>query len=167
MVVTISDWKRISIIRAFITEMLSLEVTDLGDAKNISTATSELIENTVKYSAISGAVVSIKKDIDHGKMRLAISNITTTKQLTLFESILTILHEGTPKEVYRDMMLRSFNHSEKCQLGLARIQYECQGKISYSVSDNLSPILSLDKENETSTGLKLLTVTAEIPITFL
>lgn len=163
-----SDWKRISIIRSFITEMLSLEVRDLNDAKSISMATSELMENALKYSTIKGAVIAIKKDIDNGLVTLAMSNITTEGQLEAFKEIFEILHSDTPKEVYKQMMIRSFNQSERCQLGLARIQYECRSKLSYHVDNDLTPILKLTNTdaNFPTDGLRYLTVAVEIPVTF-
>ena len=134
-------WENVSNIRNFVTEILSTGIVDLDDAKKVATASSELVENVVKYSAAGGAMIDIKKDPVAGKISLTIKNIASIKNIQTFESIYNSVIDGDPKEVYKKMMLRSFNDPEHSQLGLARIRYECQGDIFYKVENRyLSPI---------------------------
>lgn len=157
-------WENVSNIRNFVTEMLSTGIVDINDAKKVATATSELVENIVKYSALGGALITILKDPCSGKVTLTIKNIASLDHLETFESIFKEITTGDPKEVYKKMMLRSFSNTEKSQLGLARIRYECQGIISYSISDDLDTILKQQGISIKDDTLKVLGVTVEIPV---
>ena len=157
-------WENVSNIRNFVTEILSTGIVDLNDAKKVATASSELVENVVKYSAAGGAVIDIKKDPVAGKISLTIKNIASIKNIQTFESIYKTVIEGDPKEVYKKMMLRSFNDPENSQLGLARIRYECQGDIFYEVSNDIDILSNIPDTDTHSNDKKLLSVTVEIPV---
>jgi hypothetical protein len=157
-------WENVSNIRNFVTEILSTGIVDLDDAKKVATASSELVENVVKYSVAGGAVIDIKKDPAAGKISLTIKNIATLKNIQTFESIYECVIDGDPKEVYKKMMLRSFSDPEHSQLGLARIRYECQGEISYDISDNIGVISNLPDTGNDFNDSRLLSVTVEIPV---
>ncbi len=157
-------WENVSNIRNFVTEILSTGIVDLDDAKKVATASSELVENVVKYSAAGGAVIDVKKDPEKGKISLTIKNIASLTNIETFESIYKTIIDGDPKEVYKKMMLRSFNDPEHSQLGLARIRYECRGDIFYEISDDIGIISNLPDTGNVSNGNKLLSVTVEIPV---
>ncbi len=157
-------WENVSNIRNFVTEMLSTGIVDVIDAKKVATASSELVENVVKYSVIGGAMIDIQKNLSEGKIALTIKNISSEKNIKTFESIYARVIKGDPKEVYKQMMLRSFNDPENSQLGLARIRYECQGNILYEISDDISSISNISQEDQIKNNLKLLSVTVEIPV---
>lgn len=157
-------WENVSNIRNFVTEILSTGIVDLDDAKKVATASSELVENVVKYSAVGGAVIDIKKDPVVGKISLTIKNIASLKNIQTFESIYKTVIDGDPKEIYKQMMLRSFNDPKHSQLGLARIRYECQGDIFYEVGNNTDIISNCPDIVDNSDDNKLLSVTVEIPV---
>ncbi len=157
-------WENVSNIRNFVAEILSTGIVDLDDAKKVATASSELVENVVKYSVAGGAVIDIKKDPDAGKVSLTIKNIAALKNIQTFESIYKTVIDGDPKEVYKKMMLRSFSDPDHSQLGLARIRYECQGEIFYEISDDIGIISNLPDTGNNFNGSKLLSVTVEIPV---
>ncbi|MFA5902975.1 MAG: hypothetical protein WC836_03505 [Desulfobacula sp.] len=157
-------WENVSNIRNFVTEILSTGIVDLDDAKKVATASSELVENVVKYSAVGGAVIDIKKDPAVGKISLTIRNIASLKNIQTFESIYKTVIDGDPKEIYKQMMLRSFNDPQHSQLGLARIRYECQGDIFYEVGNNTDIISNSPDIVDNSDDNKLLSVTVEIPV---
>ena len=159
-------WENVTNIRIFVTEILSSGIIDVEDAKKVATATSELVENLVKYSTISGADIRITRDKSIGKISLSISNITNQENLTAFETIYHEICQGEPKEAYKKMMLKSFQSDEKSQLGLARIRYECQGKITYNISNNIDIIEQHSEIEIPHNGDKLLNVTVEIPVAF-
>ncbi len=131
----------------------------------MATATSELVENIVKYSAVGGAQITILKDPGKGKVTLTIKNFASLNHLETFESIFQEINTGDPKDVYKKMMLRSFNSAKKSQLGLARIRYECQGDLSYHISDDLDSIPDQQKDTIDDYTLKVLSITVEIPVT--
>ncbi len=157
-------WESVSNIRNFVTDMLSTGIVDLNDAKKVATATSELVENIVKYSAAGGANITVLKDPACGRITLSIQNIAGPDHLADFESIFREISTGDPRETYKKMMLRSLSDTEKSQLGLARIRYECQGIISYTISDNLEEVLDREDIMEKPEGLRVLGVTVEIPV---
>ncbi len=157
-------WENVSNIRNFVTEMLSTGIVDTIDAKKVATASSELVENVVKYSSVGGAMIDIQKNLSEGKIALTIKNISSVENIKTFESIYQKVIQGDPKEVYKQMMIRSFNDPDNSQLGLARIRYECQGNILYEISDDISCISNISQENRSNKNLKLLSVTVEIPV---
>jgi len=157
-------WENVSNIRNFVTEILSTGIVDIDDAKKVATASSELVENVVKYSAVGGAMIDIKKDPVAGKISLTIKNIATHKNIQTFEAIYKSIIDGDPKEVYKKMMLRSFNDPDHSQLGLARIRYECQGDIFYEIGNNTDIISNSPDTDNNSDDYKLLSVTVEIPV---
>ncbi|MCD4676820.1 MAG: hypothetical protein K8S18_12620 [Desulfobacula sp.] len=157
-------WENVSNIRNFVTEMLSTGIVDINDAKKVATASSELVENVVKYSAAGGAMIDIKKDPGMGRIALTIKNIANYKHIDTFEAIYKKIMEGDPKEVYKKMMLRSFNDPDNSQLGLARIRYECQGEILYEISNDIKSIANVSDIDQSDDNLKLLSVTVEIPV---
>lgn len=157
-------WESVSIIRNFTTDMLSTGILDTNDAKKVATACSELIENVVKYSAAGGVAIDIKKDLGNGEIYLTIQNIANEEDLETFESVFQTVTSGDPKEVYKNMMLRSFSDPETSQLGLARIRYECQGELSYSISDNTNTIAQLQHSDSLQDDFKVLSVSVKIPV---
>lgn len=157
-------WENVSNIRNFVTEILSAGIIDLDDAKKVATASSELVENVVKYSSSGGAVIDIKKDPKAGKISLTISNVASHSNIQTFESIYNSVIDGDPKEVYKKMMLRSLSDPKQSQLGLARIRYECRGNISYEVTDDIHLLANSPEQKKYSDNDKLLSVTVEIPV---
>ncbi len=157
------EWENVSSVRHFISEMLSREFGGIVESKKISTATSELMENVVKYSTVSIANLSIKCDKDNSVIYLIATNAVSKGLLAKFESIFDEVHQGEPKEVYKEMMLRSLCETEVSQLGLARIRYECNGDISYEVSEYLDGSSEFRELPNTSDD-RLLTITVKIPI---
>jgi hypothetical protein len=157
-------WENVSNIRNFVTEMLSTGILDINDAKKVATATSELVENIVKYSAAGGAHITIRKDPDRGKATLTFKNIAGLNHIAMFESIFKEITAGDPREAYKKMMLRSFNNEGKSQLGLARIQYECQGTLSYHIEGDLESMPNQQGIAVDDRSLKILSVTVEIPV---
>lgn len=157
-------WENVSNIRNFVAEILSTGIVGLDDAKKVATASSELVENVVKYSAMGGAVIDIKKDPAAGKISLTIKNVADIKEIETFESIYKTVIDGDPKEVYKKMMLRSFNDPKNSRLGLARIRYECQGDISYAIGNDIDIISDVPDKDKNANHHKLLSVTVEIPV---
>lgn len=160
------QWENVSNIRTFLTEMLSSGIVDINDAKKVATASSELVENVVKYSISGGAMIDIKKKPEKGKIFLTIKNIADSEHLDIFSTIYEQVTKGDPKEMYKQMMLRSFNDPGRSQLGLARIRYECQGEITYDISDDKEVMTGMLAAGADSRGLKILSVTVEIPVRF-
>lgn len=158
------QWKNVANIRNFVMEMLSSGIVTLDDAKKVATVISELIENIVKYSAISGTDISLGESNTSNTISLTLSNITTIENIKAFESFFSLINTGAPKDVYKNMMLRSFSDPDKSQLGLARIQYECQGELSYAVSENLMPIIENDEDIPNKENLRKLSITVNIPV---
>lgn len=158
------QWESVSIIRNFMTDLLSTGILDPNDAKKVSTAVSELIENVVKYSAAGGTIIDVNKDLGNGKIRLTIKNIATSEHLDTFEVIFSEVIQGEPREMYKRMMLKSFSNPEKSQLGLARIRYECEGTITYEIEEDTNAFSILPKTQNIPDGLKLLSVSVEIPV---
>lgn len=158
------QWESVSIIRNFTTDMLSTGILDTNDAKKVSTACSELIENVVKYSAAGGAAIDMKKDLGNGVIFITIKNIADAHNLASFESVFQTVVNGEPKEVYKNMMLRSFSDPDTSQLGLARIRYECQGEISYNISNDSNDITYLQHSDKIKKDFQVLSVSVKIPV---
>ena len=156
-------WENIGSIRHFITEILSTGVLQQGDAIKIATTTSELLENVVKYAAFGGAEISLVKEPERGVVSLDIKNLATAENLATFESIFAMVSEGTAKEAYKKMMLRSATE-DTSQLGLARIRHECGGDISYQVAECQPGLSFCDSMVPADQNAKILQVTVHIDV---
>jgi len=156
-------WENVSYIRHFVADMLSEEFYGLSDSKRVSTATSELVENLVKHSSSKLANISISREGDASEILLKATNTVSKELLNQFETIFKDIYKGDPKTVYKEMMLRSLGEKDVSQLGLARIRYECEGEISYQVSnckDNPKLCQSLPKTSKH----QLLTIIVKVPM---
>ncbi|MCP3873543.1 MAG: hypothetical protein GY699_10370 [Desulfobacteraceae bacterium] len=160
-------WDNVSNIRTFVTQMLSTKVLEMSDAKRVAIASSELIENVAKYSEGGEAVVDIKKDVKNGKISIIVQNLANNSNIEKFESIYSLIIDGDPREVYKTMMLRSFNSPENSQLGLARIRYECQGEIFYQIDNDNVANIDLSEIDINNNDFQLLSVEVKIPVTLL
>jgi len=156
-------WENVSYIRHFVADMLSEEFCGLSDSKRVSTATSELVENLVKHSSNKIANISIATNTDGSEILLNATNTVSKELLEEFKVIFKEIYKSDPKTVYKEMMLRSLGEKEISQLGLARIRYECEGEISYSIESCKSKTTlcqSLPKPSKH----QLLSITVKVPI---
>lgn len=157
-------WENVSNVRNFVTGALSTGIVDINDAKKVATASSELLENVVKYSAVGGAIIDIVKDSNMGIISLTIKNVVDDEHIGTFERLFQLIIKGDAKEMYKQMMLKSFNDPDNSRLGLARIRYECQGEISYEISNDIELISNILDTVKMQDNLKLLSVTVKIPV---
>jgi len=162
-------WENVSSIRHFVSEMLSGKLFGLEVEKKVSTATSELIENIVKYSTGSVAKLAIKCQHSDPTIVLVASNVVSSHLLVKFESIFSEVNKGEAKEAYKEMMLRSLCDTQLSQLGLARIRYECHGIISYDVSESydvsdFADVSFKPEQISNDSNNKLLSISVKVPI---
>ena len=162
-------WEYVSPVRAYLEQTLIREYQDKHRASLLSFAFSELLENACKYSYPVGSGVVFKFNIDSSKIVAEVSNVATSHHLMELEYILKRLATGDPKKNYLDMMTESSSTREKSQLGLAKIAFECEAKLSCSDSDYQSfiseydfpfvPDESINKLKEKNESLKCVTIT--------
>ena len=156
-------WENISKFRDFLTEFLLKDILTSVEAQKISVAVSEMMENIVKYSPVVGAKIHLQKD--KASIIIRITNITTIKELSNFEEIMKEISGIDSGEGFKQKMIDLLNRdNQKSQLGLARIQHECSGKITYTTSDDLAFILPEGHPRREDKTLKLLSIQLSIPI---
>ncbi len=157
-------WDNIGSVRRFIDEMLSIDIISKNESKSVAIVASELMENLVKYSALGGAKIIIQKDSKLGLITLRISNLASMENINNFIEIYNDINEGSSKDAYKKMMLKSISNPNKSQLGLARIRYECHGEISYKVYDEYDDTASNLCIEKDMGNIKLLNIRVEIPV---
>jgi hypothetical protein len=111
--------------------ILSLDDTSLDRADKAAIAVHELMENACKYSTVGGSEISLNKGYERNEMVFSVSNITESKKAEFFKKMLDELQSKPPKQAYKEKLLANLDNPKISQLGLARIYYECDAKISY------------------------------------
>ncbi len=157
-------WDDTATLRDFLTKILSSGIVIPEDAEKVAMATSELVENLVKYSTIGGSAIFLEKDYGADKITLMTKNIADTEKLEMFVSVFDEIKEGDPQEIFKKMMLRSLTDPDTSQLGLARIRCECCAEVSYELSDDLEQVIIPPDITYDATAYRLLCVTIVIPV---
>lgn len=163
----VPDWEDISKLRKFIKNLLAKKVTDQTQAYRISMTVTELLENVCKFSATGGVAIEIDQNEEKSQIALSVKNIAKMENIDQFKYIFSLINKGSPREAYRNMMLRSlkFKNVSIRQLGLARIRYEGNSNLSYKIEKDISKLLNRSK-NETmdKKDLKTLNIKILFPI---
>lgn len=138
-------WKYISVSRSFIQNFIAVSVADQAKASSIAMATSELLENAVKYA--SGDETNVKVNVypENERISVRVQNEAHPDAIKELQVIFNKISEGDPLEAYVSAMKEAAVRTDgKSQLGLARIRYETGAKVDLSVTDNKIVTISID-----------------------
>ncbi|MBN1698747.1 MAG: hypothetical protein JW881_14625 [Spirochaetales bacterium] len=129
-------------IREFIEEISFKNSEKKSFAAAAALATSELLENAVKFSKgeeIGLTIVYILSPPRNGKVMITVDNVSDSKHIKTLRSLLAEIHKNTPQQAYlrkmKEITERDF-HDSTSRLGLARIHYEAMADCSLKVNRN-------------------------------
>jgi hypothetical protein len=136
-------WTYISPARIFIQNFVAIAISDQAKADSVAMATSELLENAVKYGNNDEIICKVQAFPDSGLIISSVTNQTTPEGAKILEDLFKKIMAGDPLEAYIMQMRESATRDDgKSQLGLARIRYETDAKIKLEVTpENLVTIL--------------------------
>jgi len=98
-------------------------------------ATSELLENAVKYGASEDTHCIIQAFPDTGMIIASVTNQASPKGAEEVKALFSKIMSGDPLEAYISQMRESATRTDgKSQLGLARIRYETGAELGLEVT---------------------------------
>jgi len=128
-------WKYISPARVFIQNFIAIALSDQVKADSIAMATSELLENAVKYGTTDDTQCIVQAFTASGTIQASVTNQATAQGAAELEAIFQKIMGGDPLEAYIAQMREAATRSDgKSQLGLARIRYETGAEMKLEVT---------------------------------
>ena len=159
------SWNSISLIRKFIAAILSEHDVTKEAIQKISVASTELLENAFKNSAIHWAAIEVERDIENTQFIVKVKNITEERKIEEFKKIFQMVKQGDAKDVYKNMMIRKNKLKNVNQLGLARIRYECDADLTFDlVKEPAITKASVQKPKKKSNDSKLIELDVNVKI---
>lgn len=118
-------WKYISPARVFIQNFIAIALSDQTKADSIAMATSELLENAVKYGTSEDTHCIVQAFPETGIIQASVTNQASEQGARELKSLFARIMAGDPLEAYIVQMREAATRTDgKSQLGLARIRYE-------------------------------------------
>lgn len=128
-------WKYISPARVFIQNFIAIALSDQAKADAIAMATSELLENAVKYGASEDTQCVVKASPTTGTIQTSVTNHATEAGARELQVLYDKIMSGDPLEAYITQMREAATRTDgKSQLGLARVRYETGGDMRLEVT---------------------------------
>jgi len=128
-------WKYISPARVFIQNFIAIALSDQAKADAIAMATSELLENAVKYGASEDTHCIVQAFPDTGVIQASVTNQATEKNAADIRALYNKIMTGDPLEAYITQMREAATRTDgKSQLGLVRIRYETGADIQLDIT---------------------------------
>ena len=156
--------ENITMIRHFFISMLAQGITNEQQAHEIAMASTEILENVSKFSAVGGVILEMEKQLDLSKLVFTVKNVTTKENFDSFKAIFETITKGSSDKAYRKMMIKSVDRKNISQLGLIRVRHECNAELSYSISSDISEIINSKQKIPNRDELLALGVIVKIPI---
>lgn len=161
------NWDNIAVTRRYIDEMVHNETRSLN-AKLLSAAASELMENACKYSCYGGGYIAVYVFANAENLKIQVQNIASTDAILLLKERMAEISRGDPEDTYRKMMLQTFTQkSDKSRLGLAKIRYECKAEIQLKILNEIPDCLlglgrleELQEQDKTARAIEVSIVSA-------
>jgi len=131
-------WKYISPARVFIQNFIAIALSDQVKADSIAMATSELLENAVKYGASEDTQCVVRASPSTGVIQASVTNHATEQGAKELQALFSKVMTGDPLESYIGQMREAATRTDgKSQLGLARIRYETGADMRLEVTPGL------------------------------
>jgi len=128
-------WKYISPARVFIQNFIAIALSDQTKADAIAMATSELLENAVKYGASEDTHCIVQAFPETGVIQASVTNHATEQGAREVQALYDKIMSGDPLEAYIVQMREAATRTDgKSQLGLARIRYETAADVKLDVT---------------------------------
>lgn len=128
-------WKYISSARIFIQNFMAIACSDQAKADSIALATSELLENAVKYGASEDTHCIVQAFPESGVIQASVTNLATEQGVRELKAHFEKIMAGDPLEAYISQMREAATRTDgKSQLGLVRIRYETGADMKLEVT---------------------------------
>jgi len=139
-------WKYIAVVRAFLQNFMALSATDNGRADKIAMATSELLENAVKYATGEETGVGVWLNSEEDTITVSVSNQSSPESIASLKANWAVAMDGDPLQVYiKKMQEAAVRTDSKSQLGIVRIRYETGATMSLDVKGDIVTITLVHK----------------------
>jgi len=130
-------WKYISPARVFIQNFVAIALSDQAKADSIAMATSELLENAVKYGASEDTQCIVQAFPETGIIQASVTNQASEQGAREVQALYDKIMSGDPLEAYIVQMREAATRTDgKSQLGLARIRYETGADVKLDVTSD-------------------------------
>lgn len=128
-------WTYISPVRVFIQNFVAIALSDQTKADVIAMATSELLENAVKYGTSEDTHCIVQAYPETGAIHASVTNQASEQGALAVKALYQKIIAGDPLESYIGQMRDAATRTDgKSQLGLARIRYETNAEMKLEVT---------------------------------
>lgn len=137
-------WKYISPARVFIQNFVAIAVSDQAKADRVAIATSELLENAVKYGVSEDTRCVVQAFGDTGVIQASVTNQASDQGARELRALYDKIMAGDPLEAYITQMREAATRTDgRSQLGLARIRYESEADLHLNITPDHQVTLTL------------------------
>ena len=128
-------WPFISCVRKFVAGLFVIGLADKERAEQISMATSELLENAVKYSSEEDQSLKLTISRTGPEVTVQVKNPAEPQQINVLRREFALISAGEPEAVYLKRMEEAARSGGQSRLGLIRIRYEGGAQLSLEVAE--------------------------------
>lgn len=129
-------WDYIALTRPYVENFLLINMADKDNIHKVGTAASELLENATKYSTRDGIRMIVRKANRESVISLSVFNYADKSRAENLIKRVEEMNSTDAFEYYIFRMKESIkNKKENAGLGLSRIYYEGDAKISVTYHD--------------------------------
>jgi len=129
-------WDYIALTRPYVENFLLINMANKDNIHKVGTAASELLENATKYSSRDGIRMIVKKSEADAVISLSVFNFAEKSQADFLMKRVAEMNTSDAFEYYIFRMKESIkNKKENAGLGLSRIYYEGDARISVKFYD--------------------------------
>jgi len=130
-----ATWDYIPVTKAYIENILLIEISDLADIHKVGTAASELLENATKFSGQKGIRALIRRVEPDNEIELIVFNHTDATHAEALAKRIEDMNKVDSLQYYLYRMKESIrNKNESAGLGLARVYHEASARVSATYS---------------------------------
>ena len=140
-----NNWKYVTSIRTFIQNFICISLNSIENADKISLASSELVENAIKYSSRDDIPIRFKLTIGKAgsevRLRMEVQNHSTDENIEIIKVEFDKIMKNSPYEAYLKKVEEIAARDDgKTMLGLARIRYETGCELNIKIENTILTI---------------------------
>ncbi|HWE26971.1 MAG TPA: hypothetical protein VHB97_03170 [Polyangia bacterium] len=149
-------WELVNSTREYVLAMLTHTIGDAAMASQVALAAHELVENAMKYSA-PGQKIRMHLEERSGALLVTVENEARKEDIAnLISEITAVCETKDPMGYYRSKIELAITRTDgRACLGLARIRFESQMQIKWTVAGRrvrISAIRRLDEARHDHSG---------------
>ena len=143
-------WEMVNATREYLLAMLTHTLSDAALAGQVALAAHELIENAIKYSHPNAPKIRIEVVERSGAIAVTIENEARREDIAaLLTEITAVCESKDPLAYYRNKIDQAIERTDgRSCLGLARIRFESQMQIKWSISGRRVRITAVRRFDE-------------------